>query len=169
MATHNHSVFLYRERAAVSGLDKNSFFRLPGRIKERCSVILNELALIESIDQSLEVSLSLLCDSTMQEKNKVYRQKNKTTDVLSFSQIEGEQFPALPGESAPLMLGDILISVPVCLAQAEEIGHSVQDEFERLFVHGLFHLLGYDHERSKKDEKIMFAKEEKLHHYLSKC
>lgn len=129
--------------------------------------ILKGLSHIEKINQNTEVSVSLLGDETMRKRNSEFRGKNKTTDVLSFSQLEGEPFPEIQGPDMPLFLGDILISVPVCISQAGQYGHPVEDEFDRLMIHGLFHLLGYDHERSEKEEKIMFAKEESLKQILN--
>jgi probable rRNA maturation factor len=82
-----------------------------------------------------EFSCLLTNDEEIRTLNKQFRKKDKTTDVLSF--------PALP-ESGDL--GDIAISVDRAVAQAREHGHTVEQEIEILILHGLLHLLGYDHE-----------------------
>jgi probable rRNA maturation factor len=61
-----------------------------------------------------------------------------------------------------------MISIPTARRQAREIGHSVQDEFYRLLSHGVLHLLGYDHERSRAEEKRMIAREDELTSFLWK-
>lgn len=87
-----------------------------------------------------ELSLLLTDDERMLELNSVYRQKPTTTDVLSFRQEE-EGGPGLGN-----LLGDIVISVPTARRQAEENGHSLEEEIRQLAVHGFLHLLGHDHE-----------------------
>lgn len=59
-----------------------------------------------------------------------------------------------------MSLGEIVISWDTCKAQAKSIGHSEEDEFFRLFVHGFLHLIGYDHERGEEDEALMKEKED---------
>lgn len=93
----------------------------------------------------------------MRSLNRRYRGLDKTTDVLSFSLREGK-FPHIQ----PGILGDIVISVPVAARQAREQGHPLRREIERLLVHGLLHLLGYDHEQGKKEALRMSRKEQQL-------
>jgi probable rRNA maturation factor len=89
--------------------------------------------------------------------NRRYRDIDRATDVLSFSQREG-QFSGL----RPDILGDIVISVPTAARQARERNHSLGREIERLLVHGLLHLLGYDHERGPAEARRMRRKEARL-------
>ena len=89
-----------------------------------------------------ELSVLFIGDRAMRTLNHAWRNRDKTTDVLSFPLREG-RFPHIQ----PDMLGDIVISVPVAVRQADEAGHSLTVELERLLVHGLLHLLGYDHEQ----------------------
>jgi probable rRNA maturation factor len=117
-------------------------------------------------DDLFEISVSIIDDEEIQKINHTYRDKDKPTDVLSFSQIEGEDFPKIKDQ--PLILGDILISYETCKRQSIEYEHSFYEELLRLVVHGLFHLLGYDHERSLEDEKIMQEKEQRLIEYIKK-
>jgi len=93
----------------------------------------------------------------MKTLNRRYRGKDRTTDVLSFSLREGV-FPSIQ----PDMLGDIVISVPVAVRQAKREGHTINREIDRLLVHGLVHLLGYDHERGPREARRMFRKEQDL-------
>ena len=83
-----------------------------------------------------DIELILTTDEEIKELNKIYRNKDKATDVLSF-----------PLENVPQMpLGSIVISIDTAKKGAKEFGHSIEDEIKLLFIHGLLHLLGYDHE-----------------------
>ena len=83
-----------------------------------------------------DLELILTTDEEIQKLNKIHRQKDKPTDVLSFPL---ENMPGMP-------LGSIIISVDTAKKGADEFGHSVNDEIKLLFIHGLLHILGYDHE-----------------------
>jgi probable rRNA maturation factor len=93
----------------------------------------------------------------MRSLNHAWRGKDRTTDVLSFSLREG-----MFSHIRPEMLGDIVISVPVAARQAREEGHTLAREIDRLLVHGLVHLLGYDHERGRQEARRMSKKEREL-------
>ncbi len=100
------------------------------------------------------VDLTLVDDRAMKKLNFQYRHKNKPTDVLSFSQKDmkiGKQ----------KVLGDIIIAKQTTLRQAKKAKHRLKDEYAMLAIHGLLHLLGYDHERIK-DEVVMFGLQKKL-------
>lgn len=96
---------------------------------------------VEGFDRSAEVSIVLVDDEEMHELNKHYRGIDKPTDVLSFSQLEGET-PEIA--DMPVVLGDIVISVDTAGKQAEQRGRALSDELDLLVVHGMLHLLGYD-------------------------
>lgn len=98
----------------------------------------------------------------MRSLNRKYRGKDKTTDVLSFSYREG-RFSHIQ----PHFLGDIVISVPRAARQAAIAGHPVSREIKILLIHGLLHLLGYDHERSEREARRMKRKELELQKILS--
>jgi probable rRNA maturation factor len=100
----------------------------------------------------VELSIVLVSDAQIRRLNKLYRNKDKTTDVLSFP--IGEKVEDW------LILGDIVISVDAAKRQAQELGHSLKEELRRLLVHGLVHLLGYDHELGGEEEKKFFELEE---------
>lgn len=96
-------------------------------------------ALLEQIANTLserEIELLLTDDDEISQINREFRGINKATDVLSF--------PSDPFPNAPL--GSIIISVDKVQSVAEELGHTEDDEIALLFIHGILHLLGYDHE-----------------------
>lgn len=109
--------------------------------------VFNEL---DMQDNQYEISLLLTDDETIRQLNKEYRNKDKSTDVLSFPMEDD------------IMLGDIAISVDTAKRQAEEAEINFDRETAFLFIHGLLHLLGYDHETSQEDEAEMFALQEKI-------
>jgi len=96
----------------------------------------NELKEIYEYLTNKDIELILTTDEEIKELNKEYRNKDKATDVLSFPL---ENIPGMP-------LGSIVISVDTAKRGAEEFGHSIENEIKLLFIHGLLHLLGYDHE-----------------------
>jgi probable rRNA maturation factor len=102
-----------------------------------------------------ELSIVLMGDKEMRPLNAKYRKKNKTTDVLSFP----AEHPTL---ARPVLLGDVIISVEQARRQAKERNHSLKTEMVTLLIHGILHLLGYDHERSPQQAKIMADLEVKL-------
>ena len=113
--------------------------------------VLNHLELFDA-----ELSLLLCDDATIHPLNRDYRGKDKPTDVLSFAQREGE-FAFVDDN----LLGDVIISMDTTIRQATERNHSVQTELRVLLVHGILHLLGYDHIEDDEAE-IMEAKEREI-------
>lgn len=99
----------------------------------------------QSVPRPAELSILLADDATVRELNQRYRDTDAATDVLSFAQSEGEAF-ARPDGAAP-HLGDIVISVDTAREQAAEYKLALHDEVAHLLVHGILHLLGYDHEQ----------------------
>lgn len=112
----------------------------------------------EGVAQEAEVSLVFVDDGYIAMLNRQYRGIDGPTDVLSFAMLEGEQ---VPGDEAEPMLGDIVISLETALRQAGEFGHSFEREVAYLTVHGVLHLLGYDH-MDEASKKRMREKEEKI-------
>lgn len=106
------------------------------------------------------VSVLLVDDNQIRHLNDQYRHKNAPTNVLSFPFSDGadDSLIQLPIKE----LGDIIISVETAMREADEYSISFDERMTWLMVHGMLHLLGYDHERSKQDEKVMFAKEKEL-------
>lgn len=110
------------------------------------------------------LTVALVSPKLIQKLNSQYRGKSKPTDVLSFSRIEKNTFPLLQNDD----LGDVLICWDIAKKQAKAYATSLEDELARLTVHGVLHLFGYDHERSPKDEKKMFALQNKILRNLKK-
>jgi probable rRNA maturation factor len=114
----------------------------------------------EDIPESVtELSVSFITDSEMQVLNRDYRGKDRPTDVLSFSQLEGED----DFFGVPTVLGDLVVSLDTCKTQAIEYQVTESQELVRLLIHGLLHLMGYDHEDVPESEVIrMQTKEDEL-------
>lgn len=124
--------------------------------------IADEAAQRLGISSSSELSLLLVDNEYIKELNFMYRGKDEATDVLSFAMNElGEEEPELEELDDINMLGDIVISVEQAWHQSQEYGHSLERELGYLLVHGLLHLLGYDHE-SEREQKLMREWEEKI-------
>jgi probable rRNA maturation factor len=124
--------------------------------------ILSFVAKKQNIELGSEVSITYVSNERVQEINREYRQKDYPTDVISFAMEElGEGEVKVVGTDQPRILGDIIISIPKAKEQAEEYGHSFIRELGFLAVHGLLHLLGYDHE-TEEEEKEMFSLQREL-------
>jgi probable rRNA maturation factor len=105
--------------------------------------------------------------------NRQYRGVDKTTDVLSFPQISAEEMksirktrcfrdPKLQTPDIRLILGDIVVNLPKAKIQATEHNLTLYEELKRLIIHGLLHLIGYDHEKGKYQKNKMESKEKEL-------
>lgn len=110
-----------------------------------------------------EVSVTLTDDAHIHVLNRTYRSIDRPTDVLSFALMESEE-PEIVGAKPHEVLGDLVISLERAQAQAEEYGHSALRELSFLTVHGMLHLLGYDHieegERLEMEEEQRHVMEE---------
>lgn len=106
---------------------------------------------------SAQVSLTLSDDAELHALNREYADEDHATDVLSFAQLEAKA-PSPPKKGVPILLGDIVISVPIATRQAQAQGHALDAELLHLAVHGLCHLLGYDH-ATPAEERVMFGYE----------
>lgn len=142
----------------VSGNTKSQLSSdLLKKIRKCCKAALEE----EGINASAEVSLTAVTNVEIAALNCEYRGKDSVTDVLSFPMSENDEFDVDP-ETNRIILGDIVISVERAREQAAEYGHSFEREICFLATHSMFHLLGYDHEVSAEEEKIMFYKQERV-------
>jgi probable rRNA maturation factor len=108
-------------------------------------------------EDGAELSVSLVDDAAMRRLNRDYRGQDRATDVLAFAMREGAR---APGDAA--VLGDVVISLDTAARQARERGVSAADEVRTLLIHGILHLLGYDHERSVLEARRMKAMERRL-------
>jgi len=133
---------------------------LLGLIKKALEEVLKE----EEFFLEPEVSLLLVDDTRMSELNRQYRGRAATTDVLSFPMLEEnlqESEPEVPDPGGEILLGDIVISVPRAREQALAYGNSFSQEMVFLAVHGMLHLLGYDHE-APEEAVAMRAREKRV-------
>lgn len=108
-------------------------------------------------DQPLEVSIVLTDDATVRDLNRDWRGKDAPTNVLSFASLDDESEPRVPG--APLLLGDVILAFETCAREAERDGKPFADHLSHLVVHGVLHLLGYDHEETDAEAEEMEAME----------
>jgi probable rRNA maturation factor len=125
-----------------------------GELRKIARMLLRELR-----QTRVELSIGVVGDKEMRKLNAKYRKKNRTTDVLSFP--SGERLP-----SGAVLLGDVVISVEQAARQAKERHKTTKSEMFTLLIHGLLHLLGYDHERSERQAKLMARLERRLHKRL---
>lgn len=133
------------------------------KTKEMLLNLLEFAAKFENIDlDNTEMSLSFVDKNEIQEINRDYRGKDVPTDVISFAlNDETDEVEILGLEEDINTLGDVIICVEIAKEQAQEYNHSFDREIGFLAVHGLLHLLGYDH-MEEADEKIMFSKQEEI-------
>lgn len=117
------------------------------------------------LNTNLYLNVILTNPELIRQTNEKYRQIDKETDVLSFPMFQKEEIDALIEDSQrheePVedVLGDIMVSIPRVIEQAEEYGHSVERELAYMIVHGFYHVMGYDHIK-EEDKIIMRPKEE---------
>ncbi len=121
--------------------------------------VLLEKMLAEKGLKEGEVNLILCNDHLMQELNRDYRDKDRPTDVLSFSYLDQPVAADAPEDLDAV--GDIFISLERAALQAEDAGHSLEREVTLLAVHGMLHLFGYDHMQDA-DHQLMRARENEL-------
>lgn len=114
----------------------------------------------EKFEKDAEVSVSFVSNKEIKSLNKAYRNKDSETDVLSFPLTSEDGTQEVNSETGHVLLGDIVISLEMAVKQADMYGHSLEREVGFLTVHSMLHLLGYDHETSPLDERLMREKEE---------
>jgi len=118
--------------------------------RQAAEIALSEICELE--DRICELNLALCNDEEIREYNAQYRLIDKATDVLSFPMIEDWDEIMLMPDELPVIIGDIIISVPMAKKQAEEYCQSFEREMVFLFIHGILHCLGYDH--MEEDEEM---------------
>jgi rRNA maturation RNase YbeY len=116
---------------------------------------------------SYELSLVLTGDSAIRELNRAFRGRDSSTDVLSFPQFDDfanarDDHALGDQEVVPTSLGDVVISVDTVVRQAARLGVAPESRLRTLLIHGVLHLLGYDHEKSRAEARRMFAYEREL-------
>ncbi len=126
-------------------------------IRRCCHAVLQ----LEGFSDPAEISVSFVDNEQIREMNRQYRNKDSATDVLSFPMGEDGQYD-VNHETGAKILGDIVISVPRAMEQAQTYGHSLEREVGYLTAHSMLHLLGYDHEKGGLDRVRMREKEERV-------
>ncbi|HOF65047.1 MAG TPA: rRNA maturation RNase YbeY [Bacilli bacterium] len=116
---------------------------------------------ILEIDDNFIVEVQIVDNKTIKDLNKNYRNKNEVTDVLSFAFDERSEDEVAIISSMPRLLGVIIINGEKAIEQAKEYEHPLKREMKFLFIHGLLHLLGYDHE-DEESEKEMFLLQDQI-------
>jgi len=118
----------------------------------------------EDVGARTEMGLVISTDERVQQLNRDYRGRDEPTDVLAFSAREEADGlpPFIPPPDGVLHLGEVIISYPQALMQAEEHGHPLKKELAILLIHGLLHLLGYDHEKTDAERKMQAREKELL-------
>ena len=143
-------------------LDFNSKFEEYENYEEKYLSLMESTLKLLGIKCDPIVSVSLVDNRYIHRINKKYRHIDRPTDVISFAFLDdGHQYDKVLFSKGVVALGDIYISVEKAIEQAHEYGHSIERELSFLFVHGLLHLLGYDH-MNKEDEQVMFALQDKI-------
>ena len=140
--------------------NKQSKVPLTKNFETLIHTVLNEAAQRHDLSEKAEVSLTIVDDEQIRTINHDYRGIDRPTDVISFALEEGDE-PAVIGGPTEMLLGEIVISMEMAVRQAEEYGHTPEREVAFLALHGMLHLLGYDH-MTPTDEKRMFDKQTEI-------
>lgn len=115
----------------------------------------------EHVHESVELSVVFVEPEEIKELNSRFRGLDIATDVLAFSMLEDTGEIVNPDKLYPLLLGDIIICPHIAAQQAEMEGHTIEEENAVLVIHGILHLLGYDHD-VMRDQKRMKVREQEL-------
>ncbi|TMF97270.1 MAG: rRNA maturation RNase YbeY [Chloroflexi bacterium] len=142
-----HSVLVSLDEQVRAAIDSERLERLASAVMER-----------EGLPPG-EVSVLITDDEMVRRLNREYAGEDTPTDVLAFSLTEGEEF-ASPDDV--LRLGEVIISYPTARRQADDAQRPVRDEIEHLLVHGVLHLLGYDHAEPAEEERMRGREHELL-------
>lgn len=126
-------------------------------VRRCCNAVLR----LEEFEGAAEISVTFVNNQQIHDLNKLHRQVDAPTDVLSFPMGENGVYDIDPASGAKI-LGDIVISMEKACEQAERYGHSLQREVGYLTAHSVLHLLGYDHEQGGLDRVHMREKEEQV-------
>ena len=139
----------------VEILQRGAGKKLPARKIKRIALTILELV----GEENAELSLALIGNLEIKKLNARYRKKDYATDVLSFP-VEGIVL------KETRLLGDVVVSVEKAAEQAKARGHSSEQELVTLLIHGVVHLIGYDHERSARDARAMRRVEKRIYRQL---
>jgi probable rRNA maturation factor len=133
------------------------------KLRTDLKALLESVLEAEGFSADAVLSLTFTDDDGIQEINRIFRGKDAPTDVLSFPMLDGkEQVGDRDPETNAVLVGDIVISLQRARVQAELFGHSFRREVGFLAVHGMLHLLGYDHRRGEREDLEMREKQRQI-------
>ncbi len=121
------------------------------KLTENCYKVLKKHVDKLLLKRHGHIDMVIVDDKVIQVMNREYRKKDKPTDVISFAYLEVTEYEK---EAGDIIVGDIFISIDTAARQAKEKKHSRQKELEILFVHGLLHCLGFDHNNDKEEAEM---------------
>lgn len=150
--------------------EEEAAFKVDFAPQEVAEAVINQVADMEEVPYEFDIYVTMVDNAAIHEINMEQRGIDRPTDVLSFPMVDFEA-PAVydmldteegnvyfDPDSGELMLGDIVLSIPRIMAQAEEYGHGRKREYAFLIAHSMLHLLGYDH-MTEEEAKIMEEKQ----------
>ena len=135
--------------------------QVPEELEATLKKAMDIIARLEKLTDNTEVDITIVDNDEIHQLNRDYRGIDRPTDVLSFALDEGDEEPEVEDGEAEHLLGDVIISAPRAVEQGEEFGHGLNREMTYLAVHGMLHLLGYDH-MEEADKQVMRAREEQV-------
>lgn len=141
--------------------DDQKAVKVPTGIRLLIRRCCNAVLVNENFEGSVEISVRFVDDEEIQKLNLSYRNKDASTDVLSFPMGENGEYD-INYDTGAKILGDVVISLEHAIKQANMYGHSLQREIGFLTVHSMLHLLGYDHEAGGIEQVRMREKEEAI-------
>ena len=135
--------------------------------------IAEQVLVTQDVSSDVEFGLVIASQERVRQLNRRYRRKDKPTDVLAFALLPEQPAQGMPGTDFPsfvtppddvLHLGEVIISYPQAVTQAEEHRHSIKREIAILLIHGVLHLLGYEHDKPLLKHKMAAREMEILSH-----
>lgn len=139
----------------------------PGVLSPLVNALTAAVFLAEGIEDGIrgELYVRIVDNAAMQQLNHDHRGQDKPTNVLSFQAVESDDLIAALGNAAangpPILFGDLIVAAPLVISEADQQNKQVMDHFSHLIVHGLLHLLGYDHLEDDEAD-VMETKEKKI-------
>ena len=129
-------------------------------IESLINTVVKKALEMQNVTADVELSVVITDNDNIQKINKEFRNKDMPTDVLSFPGYEPEDIDVVKNAEELMVIGDIIISKEKVIEQAKEYENTFEREFAYLLVHGVLHLLGYDH--MEEDEKAVMRKNEEM-------
>ena len=129
--------------------------------------VAEQVLVVQDVDSRVELGLVIATQERVQQLNRSYLGRDEPTDVLAFPMLPagGDLPPFVQPPDGVLHLGEVIISYPQALIQAEEHGHSIKREIAILIIHGVLHLLGYEHDKPEL-KRQMIAREAEILSYI---